>query len=1034
MDFFSLKTIRLPTIRLLSDTVMKYLDLKRDPAQLSNFISDLLSNLQNELHDNNPEVRASAVQQLVFLNSVGYDTTWADFSVLDVMSIDNFSCKRIAYTAASQSWNPHSDVVLMATNRIQKDLNSNNPLFTTVVLSSITPFLSPQLSQDIASDIILQLNSSQAKIRQRAAVTFYHVCLKYPDTLRAGFASLKSRLNDEDNSVVFSVLTVMVELCQINPRNFIGFIPKIFKMLNNCSSDWINLRLITLLRILSTVEPRLPKKLIQPLTIVLETTPSVFVMYECVRTIIEIPISNQNLLAAATYRLQSFLNVADANLRFLCLSLFIKLMKIQPRLVSQHRDLISMCLDSDNELERMMALDLMSNLVTPKTIDTIVGKMFLYFQESNFVPFRDGMIEKVIEMCTRGGDYEMIQDFEWYISVLMDFVENGNYSPETSGSLIAQQFTELAYRVPDVRVRLVKEMGNILDKRCCTALMLSACHIIAEFSNDSEMFSKLLQPIIVECDDRVQASCLTTSFLLYIRCRNDEELDNIESLYDLKLPLFLQSQFIEIQETAASLIELVSTCKIIRKNGHFDDFKSSFVINKNVENEESEGSKNGEETEVIEIPEELNEPLTIFDDNDEELDVLYPYIRKKKHHRHHKNHHHQKSQKSQQETNIFGDDDEINEDENEIIQTESDKQSVPSKGDAFVERMIRRKQNRRKKQAQNKPEDFPVTGPISHSRFQQLGKNSAISVGAIDFIPNQKNLEIVLEIKNLSASSIPSVDFSIFENQNLHKVSAESLMSPIEGNNSSLDQKNNYSAFDSSQVPNAATSSSLPSNSSFSSAVIQHSIVISVEDTLVPQLMKFYVLPISGEALEARLKIYPSFFLIPVDPALYELASAKTSFKKSIELIVSKEKKPREILQDAVNILQANVVDSDHLNATKENNNENSTNIDEVDKKCETVDSNEMVSSCKNEIVSDDKNSNTISDDMKNDDDKENKKDNNDKSKTLISKTSTGDYVISTISYIDVGKISFEISSPIEKLTKTLIKEVELKLKSQSTK
>lgn len=42
----------------------------------------------------------------------------------------------------------------------------------------------------------------------------------------------------------------------------------------------------------------------------------------------------------------------------------------------------------------------------------------------------------------------MIQDFEWYISVLMDFVENGNFS-ESSGTLLAQQFTELAYRVPD---------------------------------------------------------------------------------------------------------------------------------------------------------------------------------------------------------------------------------------------------------------------------------------------------------------------------------------------------------------------------------------------------------------------------------------------------------------------------------------------------------------------------------------------------------------------------------------------------------
>lgn len=969
MDFFSLKSILFPAPRLLSDTVAKYLSLRKDKNQLSIYISDLLSHLQNELHDSNPEIRADAVQQLVFLNSVGYDTAWANFAILEVMSIDNYSCKRIAYTAASQFWQPHSDVVLMATNRIQRDLTSNNPYYTALVLTSITPFLSVQLCQDIASDVIQQLNSSKASIRQRAAVSFYHICLHYPEALRPGFSTLKARLDDDDQSVVFAVLTVMVELCQINPRNFVGFIPKLFKMLNNCSSTWINFRLLTLLRILSTIEPRLPKKLIQPLTIVLETTPSVFVMYECVKTIIEIPIIDQNLLSAATYRLQSFLNVPDSNLRFLCLSLFLKLMKIQPHIVSQHRDLISMCLDSDNELERMMALDLMSNLVTPKTIDSIVGKMFSYFQESNFIPFRDGMIEKVVDMCTRGGNYEMIQDFDWYISVLMDFVENDNFTESTSGILLAQQFTELAYRVPDVRTRLVNEMGNVLDLRSCTPLMMSACHIISEFSENSEMFSKVLQPIIAECDDRVHVSCLTTSFNLYLKCKTDEELTQIEQLFEFKLPLFLQSRHIEVQEIAASLIELINVCKTLRSKDQFELFRSSFseLTIKDDENET-----------IIEVPDELNEPLTIFDDSDEELDVLYPYIKKKRHHRrHHKTDANDENQqrhrrKSKKQENIFGDDDDH---EEEKIENETNEENNEDdiKHDAFVERMIRRKQSRRKKSTNKKPEELPVSGPTIQSRIQLLGKNSSISVRAMDFIPAQKNLEIIIEITNLSPSDIPSVDFSVIETSTIHQIKAESIFSVIQG----------------SLTPNSEQYQNLAKSQI---ATVQHSITVSVEDTLIPQLIKFYVLPVSGEALEARLRIFPSFFLTPVDPALFEIAQTKVGFKKSTEIHVPEGIKPRDVLQTVANVLQASVVDS------------------QVDQKVENQPSNEGSNDqSANESLS---------------------QPNEVRKKALISKTSTGEYVVITLTYKDDNTVLFEIDTPIEKLSMSLIKEVELKMKA----
>ena len=908
-----------PASRVLSDTVDRYIALNVRPRDQAAFVSSVFAQIQSDLRGDNPEAKADAIQHLIFLHSIGYDTAWADFSILDVMSIDNFSCKRIAYTAASESWRPESDVVLMATNRIQKDLTSNNNLYKNLVLTNMTQFLSRQLAESIASCVVAQLASSSPAVRQRAVISFYHVCLRFPEALKPGFAALKARIEDDDISVVFAVLTVLCELCRINPRNFVGLIPRLFKMMNACSSPWIMLRILSIMRMLTTVEPRLPKKLIQPLTIVLETTSSVFVMYECVKAIIEIPISNQNLLDAATYRLQSFLHDFDPNLRFLCLSLLIKLMKIQPRLVSKHRDLISMCLDSDNELETMMALDLMSNLVTPKTIDFVVGKMFTHFQESNFASLRNEIIEKVVDMITRN-DYELVQDFDWFISVLMDFVEFGGHS---SGGLLAQQFIELAYRVPDMRPRIVKEMGVIFDTtNAGSELHLAACHIISEFADDPsqcvELFSKVLQPIISDYDERVQESCIIASFILYLKCQDEEDLAKIESLFDFRLPSFIQSKFNEVQEIASMINELNLTCKIIRSNKSLQGlqlFKESFSKNESID-------------EPIIIPDEVNEPFTIFNCNDEELDALYPLIRKKGHHHHqsgHRKHRHRSAKEDKiEEKDETGKEQEVTKDEENV------------KDEVFVERMIRRQQHRQRKK---KPEEMPVLGPINRSRSQFLGKNTSLSVQATDFIPNHKTLEIVLEIQNISLTEISSIDFSVVETEFVHKHEMEPLLIPLNSNCSST-----------------------------------HTISITFDEINSPQIIKLIIVPFSGESLEAKMKIYPSYFLIPVDSGLLQVAEKKATLTKSISF--KTDVKPRQVLQSIANIIQGTVINP--------------------------------------QIKDDDQNSTSSE---------------NNKSRLLISKASTNDYILTKIEYKDDGAI-LEVGSPNEKLTSSLLKECEIKLNS----
>ncbi|KAA3680085.1 uncharacterized protein DEA37_0010410, partial [Paragonimus westermani] len=57
---------------------------------------------------------------------LGYDIGWAMFNTVEVMSCQKFTFKRVGYLAASQSFHPGSDVLLLTPNLIRKDLCSAN--------------------------------------------------------------------------------------------------------------------------------------------------------------------------------------------------------------------------------------------------------------------------------------------------------------------------------------------------------------------------------------------------------------------------------------------------------------------------------------------------------------------------------------------------------------------------------------------------------------------------------------------------------------------------------------------------------------------------------------------------------------------------------------------------------------------------------------------------------------------------------------------------------------------------------------------
>lgn len=90
---------------------------------------------------------ASVSAQLL---GMGYEMSWASFHVIEVMSSSSsLRHKRTGYLAASASFHQDTDVLMLATNLIKKDLASNNFIETALALHGLAQIVTPDLARDV---------------------------------------------------------------------------------------------------------------------------------------------------------------------------------------------------------------------------------------------------------------------------------------------------------------------------------------------------------------------------------------------------------------------------------------------------------------------------------------------------------------------------------------------------------------------------------------------------------------------------------------------------------------------------------------------------------------------------------------------------------------------------------------------------------------------------------------------------------------------------------------------------------------------
>lgn len=275
-------------------------------------------------------------------------------------------------------------------------------------------------------------------------------------------------------------------------------------------------------------------------------------------------------------KLRILIEDSDQNLKYLGLLAMSKILKTHPKSVQAHKDLILACLDDKDESIRLRALDLLYGMVSKKNLMEIVNRLLGHMERAEGSVYRDELLLKVIEICSQES-YQHVTNFEWYLTVLVELIQLEAGSKH--GSVIADQLLDVTIRVESVREFSVKEMSTLIEAFPCSSqtstmyeVLYAAAWIIGEFGEhleDSEATLKMLLKERPALPGHIQAVFVQNSNKLFIhllertvKSGNVDGIKEILNVFEQKLPHFLSSGDIEVQERASStqiILHLIKT-------------------------------------------------------------------------------------------------------------------------------------------------------------------------------------------------------------------------------------------------------------------------------------------------------------------------------------------------------------------------------------------------------------------------------------------------------------------------------------------
>lgn len=347
---------------------------------------------------------------------------------MKLIASPHFPEKRIGYLGMMLLLSEEADVLMLATNSIKNDMNSQNRFVAGLALCTIGNLATADMSRDLAPEVDKHLKSGTPYLRKKANLAMARCLTKCPDMVEDFVDRVVTLLKDKNHGVLITVIQLMTQVLMIDFKNaeeegenpfdtecrkaFLRLVPMLVKMLRNLlspgyspeyeiggiSDPFLQVQLLTLLRLLGAKNENASEEMNDVLAQVATNTESSknagnAILYECVQTIMGVE-SEDGLRVLAVNILGRFLLNRDNNIRYVALNTLSRCIVAHQETdagivpaesattasatLQKHRNTVVDCLKDPDISIRQRALELIYYMVNQDNVESLTAELLNY--------------------------------------------------------------------------------------------------------------------------------------------------------------------------------------------------------------------------------------------------------------------------------------------------------------------------------------------------------------------------------------------------------------------------------------------------------------------------------------------------------------------------------------------------------------------------------------------------------------------------------------------------------------------------------
>ncbi|KAK8824038.1 hypothetical protein WA556_003363 [Blastocystis sp. ATCC 50177/Nand II] len=438
--------ISIPFVKKTTRDFIRQVRAAKTAAEERAIISKESAMIRNAFREEDKVNAQSNMAKLLFIHLMGYPSYFGQVESVKLIASPNFSDKRMGYLSLVILLSEDNDIFLLVTNTLKSDLNSKEHYVAGLALTAAANVCSEAMARDIFTDVLQRMNSTDPFLRKKACLCMVRVLSKVPELTEDMIKSLPTLLGDEDHGVLISATSLTYYILKKNPAyipKFRKLVPRLIKKMKVIISSgfkseynvggvpdpFLQVEMLKLLCLLATHDTESSDALGDLLAFIATKTDSSCmagnaVLYETVKTIMSIEAaSGQRVLGANI--LGKFLLHSDSNIRYVALSMLLKMAEVDHAAVSRHRGTIIGCLKESDPSIRRRALEVVFALVNLKNVEELVRELLNYLTVADDTE-RPELISRITSLVQQYAPSSL-----WQVDTLLAVLQvSGRYANE----------------------------------------------------------------------------------------------------------------------------------------------------------------------------------------------------------------------------------------------------------------------------------------------------------------------------------------------------------------------------------------------------------------------------------------------------------------------------------------------------------------------------------------------------------------------------------------------------------------------------